>query len=69
MRVKKNFYVDGHKRPNVVKYREEYIKQYLIDEQRMYRWIQIERTKFYELVSQFIVCITLFNLKNVFHYY
>ena len=51
---KKNFYVDGHERKDVVKYREEYIKQYLKDERLMYRWIQIRRDNFYKLVSKTI---------------
>jgi len=45
-----NFYVDGHERADNVAYREKYIPKYFIDEQQMYRWVQISEAKYNELV-------------------
>jgi hypothetical protein len=36
----KNYYVDGQKREDVVVSRNIFVKSYLRDEMRMYRWIQ-----------------------------
>ena len=39
---KKNYFVDAHERPDVVKDRYAFIEQYLALEFRMHRWIQLE---------------------------
>ena len=60
---KKNYYVDGHEREDVVKSRTTYIKKYFCDEQRMYRWVQIPMMEFSELVSYYTL-----TFSSTFHY-
>ena len=55
---KKNFYVNGHERADVIKYRKEYIVQYFKDELRMFRWMQLPLDEFYELVCVNLFCFT-----------
>ena len=38
---KKTYYVDGHEKPETVKYRKEYVSKYLEDELRCFRWVQL----------------------------
>ena len=40
----KTYYVDGHERPDVVKYRIEFIKRYKKFELQSHRWIQLSET-------------------------
>ena len=47
---KKNYYVDGHERPDVVRYRKHYILSYFKDEMFMYRWIQISYEEYVALL-------------------
>ena len=45
----KNYYVDGHKRPDVVFSRWIFVKKYLRRELRMHRWIQVSKEQLSEL--------------------
>ena len=38
---RKTYYVDGHERPDNVEYRLEYIRRYLSNERRCFRWLQL----------------------------
>ena len=46
---KKTYYVDGHERPEVVAYRKKYVTEYLQDELRCFRWIQLSNEEVEEL--------------------
>ena len=39
--LKKNYYVDGHGPKDVIISRWKFLKKYLTNELRMYRWVQI----------------------------
>ena len=39
--AKKTYYVDGHEKPETVAYRKQYVTQYIQDELRYFRWIQL----------------------------
>lgn len=45
-----NYYVDGHEKEATVQYRWKFVGRYLLDEVRMFRWIQmtIAEAKTYE---------------------
>lgn len=50
---KKGYYVDGHEKPDTVTYRKNFIKRYLCEyEPRMFRWVQLKRTKVEALESE-----------------
>ena len=38
---RKNYYVDGHEREDVILSRNIFVKEYLIGEMRMHRWVQL----------------------------
>ena len=40
---RKVYYVDGHEKPSTVEYCSKFVKQYLQNELRMHRWIQVPR--------------------------
>ena len=48
---KKSYYCDSHEKPEVVAYRYKFIDQYLEREYRCYRWIQISRAKYEEMLN------------------
>ena len=37
----KCYYVDGHEKPEVIVYRNNFVRRYFEQEQRMFRWIQL----------------------------
>ena len=41
----KTYYVDGHERPEIVDHQKKYCEQYLKDEIRCYRWIQLSENE------------------------
>ena len=43
--LKKSYYVDGHERPEVVCHRNRYIAEYIHNELRTFRWIQLPEYK------------------------
>ena len=45
----KTYYIDGHERPENVKYQKEYIQRYLKNEHCCFRWIQMPIDKVEEL--------------------
>ena len=61
---RKTYYVDGHERPDNVKYRNEYIKRYLRNERRCFRWIQLPMSEVEELEGS----DNLFSRKYGFEY-
>ena len=54
----KTYYVDGHEREDVVKARVEYIKWYLANERRCYRWVQLKEDEAKSLDAKKIVCLS-----------
>ena len=50
--VKKTYYVDGHEKPETVAYRKEYCTQYLSDEIRYFRWIQLSTAEVEEIEKE-----------------
>jgi hypothetical protein len=46
---RKCYYVDGHEKPETKKYRKTMVSEYLKNELRMYRWIQLPLTELKEL--------------------
>ena len=50
--TKKTYYVDGHEKPDVVAYRKEYCNQYVIDELRCFRWIQLSKPEVEKLEKE-----------------
>lgn len=38
---RKTYYVDGHEKPETVRYRSEFVKRYLRNELKCFRWIQL----------------------------
>ena len=37
----KTYYIDGHEKPEVVAYRKKYVANYIDDEIRCFRWVQL----------------------------
>ena len=49
---KKTYYVDGHEAPETVAYRRKYVDQYLKDELRCYRWVQLSDAEIEEVQKE-----------------
>ena len=63
---KKTYYCDSHEKPEVVKYRYKYIDRYLEREFRCFRWVQISKSKYEEMLrNEFsIFCGTPYEYEN-----
>jgi hypothetical protein len=55
---RKIYYVDGHEKPETKKYRKKMVKEYLANELRMYRWIQLPVTELRELEEKLDITIS-----------
>ena len=49
---KKSYYCDSHEKPEVVAYRYKFINRYLQREYQCYRWIQISKNTYDEMVNE-----------------
>jgi hypothetical protein len=59
----KCYNVDGHKKPKTKKYRKTIVSQYLENQLRMHRWIQLPLTELNNLEEQLEI-----QIGNIHHY-
>ena len=62
--AKKTYYVDGHEKPETVAYRKQYVTQYIQDELRCFRWIQLTSEEVAKIEKENVI----FSRENAFIY-